>query len=103
MDGPRLDVVAFGGIPDPSYVNMRVSRRIQAQPDADYLQIEHAMWASKLRDCEATTGYLLVVCMDPCVVITQLCESHAAYGLCVQPLGDEHELHTTGLVGGLII
>lgn len=50
------DIIVFGGIPDPMSEDRRVSHRIQAQPDADDLQLGRAMRAAKLRDIEATTG-----------------------------------------------
>ena len=50
------DVIAFGGIPDPMSGDRRFSHRIQAQPDADDIQMGRAMRAAKLRDIEANTG-----------------------------------------------
>lgn len=50
------EVIAYGGIVDPTSGDRRVSHRIQAQPDADDLQLGRAMRAAKLRDIEATTG-----------------------------------------------
>lgn len=50
------EVIAYGGIQDPTSGDRRVSHRVQAQPDADDLQLGRAMKAAKLRDIKATTG-----------------------------------------------
>lgn len=47
--------ITFGGILDPVTGDWRMSHRIQAQPDADDLQMGHAMRAAKHRDIEAIT------------------------------------------------
>ena len=49
------EAAAFGGIPGPSSVG-RSSARIQAQPNADDLQMARAMRAAKLHDAETSSG-----------------------------------------------
>lgn len=51
-----VEVVEFGGIPDPATGARRSSARLQAQPDVDELQMGHAMRTAKIRDIETSTG-----------------------------------------------
>ena len=53
------EVVAFGGIPDPTSGGRRSSRRIQEQPDAVDFQLGRAMRMAKIRDIESSAGLSL--------------------------------------------
>ena len=44
------DIVAFGGIPEPSSAGLRSSNRLRAQPNADVPMLERAMKIVEQRD-----------------------------------------------------
>jgi hypothetical protein len=50
------EIPAFGCIPDPTSGDRRSSWHIQAQPDADDLELGRAMRVAKIRDIESSTG-----------------------------------------------
>ncbi|XP_071680630.1 uncharacterized protein [Lolium perenne] len=60
------EVIAFGGIPQPS-LDVRTSARLGGQPDGDMSQMEKAMRNAQLRDGASSIGYPYGVTLGPVV------------------------------------
>ncbi|XP_037411920.1 uncharacterized protein LOC119275214 [Triticum dicoccoides] len=84
----REEVIAFGGIPDPASQGRQMSSRIQDLSEVDDIQQRCAMRAAKIRDVEATTGYLQSHGTYPFLVATHSDGGQGAFGYWCYPMGD---------------
>ncbi|XP_037460341.1 uncharacterized protein LOC119331275 [Triticum dicoccoides] len=84
----REEVVAFGGIPDPSVEGRRMSARILDIPEVDDMQQRCAMRAAKLQEAALSSGHIPYYGADPFMVATHPDGGQGAFGYWVFPLGD---------------